>query len=218
MKKNIKEYIILLVVFLLFLFRNSIDNIVIIFNNNLNYKNVCEYVNNNVLKENRELREIIKLGENLSYNHIISLIKYRDILDFTNTVEIYKGSLDGIKIGSAVINDLGLVGVVDKTDKHSSTVNLLTHKNSNISVKVNNSYGLLKYKEGKLIVSNLTNYDEVNLGDLIYTSGIGNLPGEIYVGKVKQIELDSLGIEKIITVESAVDFEDISYLLVLGES
>ena len=53
------------------------------------------------------------------------------------------------------------------------------------------------------------------VGDKIYTSGIGNLPGDILVGEVSKIDLNNTEIEKIITVKPAVDFENINHVMVV---
>ena len=83
------------------------------------------------------------------------------------------------------------------------------------SPRVNMS-GILKVSNGSLIVSDLSNYDNISVGDKIYTSGIGNLIGDIYIGEVSNISLNSTNIEKIITVTPAVDFDNLKYIAVIS--
>ena len=200
---------------MLFLFRNSINEIIIILSKNFDFSNAYEYSCKDALKENERLLDIIEFKDKVSYDYIISRVKYRDVLDFTDSLQIFKGSNDGIEKGMAVINDKGLVGTISFTDKSISKVELITNKNSNISVRIGNVYGILKFSNNNLIVSDITNYDEINVGDDIVTSGIGNLPGEIMVGTVKDVKVSDLGIEKTVIVEPAVLFANISYLMVV---
>lgn len=203
---------------MLFLFRNSINEIIVILSKDFNFSNVYEYTCNEALKENESLKEIINFDEAMNYDYIISRVKYRDVLDFTDSLQIFKGTNDGIEVGQAVVNDKGLIGTIKTTDKSISKVELITNKNSNISVRIGDIYGILKYSNGELIVSDITNYNDINEGDFIYTSGIGKLPGEIYVGTVKNVKISDLGIEQIIIVDPAVDFNNITYLMVVRQS
>ena len=201
--------------FLLYLFKDSKDALVLFLNHNFDYTLHTNALNENLKKENESLKKIIDFSENNDYQFITTKIKYRDVLDFKDTLTIYKGKEDGLKKGSVVLNELGLVGIVDEVDKHSARVQLITNKNSNISVRINDAYGILKFVNNKLIVDNITNYEKVEVGDAIYTSGIGNLPGGLYIGEVEEINLDKLEIEKIVYVKSPVDFNNLIYLLVI---
>lgn len=200
---------------MLFLFRNSINEILTILSKDFDFSNAYEYTCADAMKENESLKEIIDFKETVNYEYIVSRVKYRDVLDFTDELQIFKGSNDGLEKGLAVVNDKGLIGTIKTVDKSISKVELISNKDSNISVRINDIYGILKFSDNKLIVSNITNYSEINIGDEIYTSGIGNLPGGIYVGEVKEINLSDLGIEQIVLVEPAVDFNNITYLMVV---
>ena len=211
-KKN-RDYILLLGVFLLTLFSNSLNNILVSFNPNLKQDNI--YNNYDKVLE----KEIKKINENnaLTYKNLnltLSRVKYRDVYDFMNTLTIYKGFLDGVSVNDAVLTNNGLVGVIEKTFAHYSVVRLITNKQSNISVKINNSIGVLKFQNNKLIVSNINNYENINIGDEVYTSGLGNINEGIYVGKVKNIRLNNTEIEKIIEVSINEPLENINYLYI----
>ena len=68
----------------------------------------------------------------------------------------------------------------------------------------------------RLIISNISNYDDIDLNDEVYTSTLGSIKDKIYVGKVNKIS--SLATEKIIYVKSNVDIKDVNYLYVVGKS
>lgn len=211
-KKN-RDYILLLGVFLLTLFSNSLNNILVSFNPNLKQDNIYNNYDKVLEKEIKEINE----NNALPYKNLdltLSRVKYRDVYDFMNTLTIYKGFLDGVSVNDAVLTNNGLVGVIEKTFAHYSVVRLITNKQSNISVKINNSIGVLKFQNNKLIVSNINNYENINIGDLIYTSGLGNIDEGIYVGKVKNIRLNNTEIEKIIEVSINEPLENINYLYI----
>ena len=105
--------------------------------------------------------------------------------------------------------------MVNKTYEHESIVELITNKNSEISVSINDSYGILKY-ENDVVVNNLNNYDNVLVGDKIYTSGIGNLPKSILIGTVSEVNLNNTGIEKVVKVFLSANINEINYVFVYG--
>ena len=214
MLRKYKDYILLLLLFL-----------VIIFISNISYFNMPNNIDINVIVDDytkyleSEYNELLKINEidyNANLNVAISRILYRDIYDYHNYITIYKGSNDNLEEGMVVINESGLVGVVIKVNKNNSIVRLITSVDSNISVKINEYSGILKVSNGSLIVSDLSNYDNINVGDKIYTSGIGNLIGDIYIGEVREITLNNTNIEKIITVTPAVDFDNLKYIAVIS--
>lgn len=218
MIKKYKDYIILLGIFLLILFSSSINRFLSMFDNNLN----IDTINNNYCEIlESDYKELLKINDfkiNNGLNLIMSKVYLRNIYEFKNTVMIYKGKEDGIVEGMAVISDMGLIGVVDNTLASSSEVRLITNKSSNISVKVGDNYGILKMADGVLVVSNLQTYDVINIGDKVYTSGIGNLPGDIYVGEVTKINVNATEIEKIVEVKPGVDLDNINYVLVVDSN
>ena len=218
MIKKYKDYIILLSVFLLILFSSSINRFLSMFDNNLS----IDTINNNYCESlESDYKDLLKINDfkiNSGLNLRMSKVYLRNIYEFKNTVMIYKGKEDGIEEGMAVISDMGLIGVVDNTLASSSEVRLITNKSSNISVKVGDNYGILKMADGVLVVSNLQTYDVINIGDKVYTSGIGNLPGDIYVGEVTKINVNATEIEKIVEVKPGVDLDNINYVLVVDSN
>ena len=213
MLRKYKDYIILLSIYLFVIFFSNISYFIMpndIDINNLN-NNYCNKIN----EEYNELLNINNIKYNSTFNLNISKVMYRDIYDYNNYITIYKGSNDNIEKNMAVINEYGLVGIIDKVNKNNSIVKLITNIDSNVSVKINDNFGILKVNNGKLIVSDISNYNDININDKIYTSGLGSIPGDLYVGVVSDISLNNTNIEKIITVKSDVDFNNIKYIAVI---
>ena len=214
MLRKYKDYILLLLLFLSIIFISNISYFIM--PNNIDVNSIIDDYTKHLESEYNELLKINNIDYNANLNVSISKILYRDIYDYHNYIIIYKGSNAGIKENMVVINDLGLVGVITDVSENNSKVQLITSNESNISVKINESYGILKVSNGTLIVSDLSNYDNISVGDKIYTSGIGNLIGDIYIGEVSAINLNNTNIEKIITVTPAVDFDNLKYIAVIS--
>lgn len=215
MIKKYKDYIILLIVFLLIIFGSNINAFLRSFDNNLNSNNIN---NNYCTSLENDYNELLKINDfkiTSELNLVVSKVMLRDIYEFSDTLTIYKGTNAGIKEGNAVITDKGLIGVVSKVNKESSVVELITNKSSNISVRIGSSYGILNMQDNFLIVSDLSMYDDVFIGEEVYTSGIGNLPGDIYIGNVIDIKANNTEIEKILEVSPVVDLSMINYVMVV---
>ena len=196
MIKKYKDYILLLIIFLLFIFSGSINRFLIAINPNLDTKNI-ELNYDKYLKD--ELDNIKKIN-NIEFNDDLDLqvsrVKYRNVYEYSDTLTIYKGFKNNVFVNDVVLNNDGLIGIVTKTYDYYSIVTLITNKNSNISVKINDAIGILKTINNTLVVTDINNYEKVNVDDEIYTSGLGNLPDNIYIGKVKSINLNNTEIEK----------------------
>lgn len=215
MIKKYKDYIILLIVFLLIIFGSNINAFLRSFDNNLNSNNIN---NNYCTSLENDYNELLKINDfkiTSELNLVVSKVMLRDIYEFSDTLTIYKGTNSGIKEGNAVITDKGLIGVISKVNKESSVVELITNKSSNISVRIGSSYGILNMQDNSLIVSDLSMYDDVFIGEEVYTSGIGNLPGDIYIGNVIDIKANNTEIEKILEVSPVVDLSMINYVMVV---
>lgn len=214
MIKKYKDYIILLGVFLLFLFASQVNRFLTAINPNLDTSKIVINYDKHLKEELDNIKKIndIKFDDNLDI--IVSRVKYRDVYEYSNTLTIFKGSKNNINVGDAVLTNNGLVGVISKTYDYYSVVSLITNKKSNISVKINDAVGVLKLENSKLVVTSINNYKNISIGDEIYTSGLGNLPDNIYVGKVKSVSLNDTEIEKVIEVGIENRLDTLDYLFI----
>lgn len=214
MIKKYKDYIILLGVFLLFLFASQVNRFLTAINPNLDTSKIVINYDKHLKEELDNIKKInnIEFDDNLDI--IVSRVKYRDVYEYSNTLTIFKGSKNNVNVGDAVLTNNGLVGVISKTYDYYSVVSLITNKKSNISVKINDAVGVLKLENGKLVVTSINNYKNISIGDEIYTSGLGNLPDNIYVGKVKSVSLNDTEIEKVIEVDIENRLDTLDYLFI----
>lgn len=217
--KHVKYIFIVTFLLILIIQKGSIVNI---FSNirSLTQKN-SNNINTeiNILKDNIDYltKELFSLNDTFSkkeYKYNLSKISYFDPYN-KDIFYIYNGENKKYKKNYILRNEYGAIGIIDEVYENYSKCKLLTSVN-NISVVINNSYGLLsEYKDGKFIITDISNYDKISLNDKVYTSAKGIVNEEIYIGTVKKIE--NKDIEKIIYVESEVDFNNINYLYVIGD-
>ncbi len=153
--------------------------------------------------------------ESANFSLSLTRVLYRDIYSFKKEITIYKGSNDGIKENMAVINEEGLVGIISKVNKETSVVKLLTNSDTSISIMVNNSYGLLKYENNNLIITNLTDHTLVQSSNEVYSSGLANLYKGINIGVVES-KIES-NLKNTFVVNSKVDFNNLDYLYIIKD-
>ena len=182
--------------------------------------------------ENIELRrQLDALKEELNINYTLSDYEYlnatvisRNVGYWYNKLTINKGIYNGVE-KDMVISSKGLIGRVVKTSTFTSDVRLITTSDTNnkISVHVsngdNNLYGVINgydYKKSVLELEGISNTKDVNVGDYVYTSGLGGIfPAGILIGTVTEITTDSYDLAKIMKVTPSVDFNDINYVSIL---
>lgn len=214
MIKKYKDYILLLIVFLLFIFSGSINRFLIAINPNLDTKNIELNYDKYLKEELDNIKKINNIEFNNDLNLQVSRVKYRNVYEYSDTLTIYKGFKNNVFVNDVVLNNDGLIGIVTKTYDYYSIVTLITNKSSNITVKINDAIGILKVIDNTLVVTNINNYEKVNIDDEIYTSGLGNLPDNIYIGKVKSINLNNTEIEKVIEVDLNDRLEKLDYVFI----
>ena len=183
--------------------------------------------------ENVELRRQIDALKNelnidytlTDYEYLNATVTSRSVGYWYNTITINKGSYNGIKKDMVVINSKGLIGRVIKTSTFTSDVRLITTSETNNKIAVhisngdNNLYGLINnydYSKNLLEVEGISNTKDVDIGDFVYTSGLGGIfPSGILIGSVSEITTDSYDLAKIIKVKPSADFSNINYVSVL---
>ena len=183
--------------------------------------------------ENVELRRQIDALKNelnidytlTDYEYLNATVTSRSVGYWYNTITINKGSYNGSEKDMVVINSKGLIGRVIKTSTFTSDVRLITtsETNNKISVHIsngdNNLYGLINnydYSKNLLEVEGISNTKDVDIGDFVYTSGLGGIfPSGILIGSVSEITTDSYDLAKIIKVKPSADFSNINYVSVL---
>ena len=205
-------YISLIIIYLIFLTKDSFIGLI---NNKDDIANSkCTLENNSIIKDYEKLLNFMNLTENkqeLIYSKVIT----REIYEFYDKITITKNENDNIKKGDIVISEYGLIGTISRVNKNSCEVSLITSNDTNISVKVGESYGILYSKNHKLKIKNMKIEGSIKEGDEVYTSGLTLVPEGIKIGKVKNIKKDELELEYILDIES-ISLHNLKYLGVIS--
>jgi len=176
-------------------------------------------------EENDRLREVLNFKNSKNdYSYMgCNIIGYSGE-SYSDGYIIDKGENDGILKGMVVISDKGLVGQVTSTGTNWAIVESLLNENIAISVKVNSTgetAGILKgyvtrSNSGLTKITNLSLDSEIKEGDVIVTSGLGQVyPKDIRIGEVVSVESDEIKVMKTAIVKPYVDFDKLENLFVI---
>lgn len=182
-------------------------------------------------QENIELKEEIKTIKNIL--NIDKLLSDKDIiyasitnrnLDYWNeTININKGTNDGINKNMAVTYSGCLIGIISNSQKENSTVSLLINdkipQNLSVKMKINDNYvyGILnKYKDGYYEIIGVVENIDIKKDTIVITSGLSNnIPSGIEIGKVEEVITDNFDLTKIVKVKPNINFDKIDYVTVI---
>jgi len=180
--------------------------------------------------ENAELRdaaeENVRLRQELGFKSTfpLPLISARVIArvpsGWFSTCIIDRGTLDGVQPGCAVATFRGLVGQVQKASPTSSTVLMLSDSSSSVGGIVQRSRvnGICQGQNADTLLLNyLAAESDVKVGDLVVSSGIGQLvPKGLLIGRIVSVKPDPGGFTKHALVRPSVRFdqlEDVSVVV-----
>jgi rod shape-determining protein MreC len=174
--------------------------------------------------ENRRLRSLLSLRERVGGQVIAAQVIGRDVSPFfrVTRVEVDRGERDHVREGMPVVAARGLVGQIRRTWGRYSDVLLAVDEGSAVDVIVQRtgSRGMLRGtgEDDRYMsrIEYLGRDDEVRVGDLVHTSGLGQrFPASILVGRITRIVRADSGMFQEVEVAPAVDFSTLDEVLVL---
>jgi rod shape-determining protein MreC len=163
------------------------------------------------------------LAEQLEYETFGATVIGGRFQNFEWTIQIDKGSDDGVFEDMAVITGEGLVGQVVRVTDSASTVRLIIDHKSSIAVRLGASRTLASLHgqgEGELRLTLIDADAQVELDDSVVTAAFrvdgveeGILPPDIPVGVVSQVIPDPTGFSgPQVFVRPAVDFATLEFV------
>ena len=178
-------------------------------------------------QEIKELKELLNLKNTHSeYEKEMAKVISRNNQFWLNSITIDKGENAGVKEESAVITSSGLIGKIARVTPNFSEVKLLTSDDitykTSVIIRVNEKdyYAILSGydKEKKLLkVTAIDKNIPTKENDSVLTSGLGNMPRGIYIGKVVSSKIDNYDLSKTLYVKTEQDFNSINYVTILKE-
>ncbi len=170
-------------------------------------------------RENKKLKALLRVKDTLGYKTVGAYPIGGSPSPWSNSIVINVGIKDGVDTGSAVLDDLGVVGIVEEAYKEWSKVTLITDPSFSIHVVDSRSgvIGVVKGTGRKWCTLNYVVEDrDVKPGDLLVTSGMaGVYPKGYPVGTVVEIEREPGNLFMEAWVKPQVRFSRLGYLLVV---
>lgn len=171
--------------------------------------------------ENEKLRKLMNVGNTLQVKRAILSEVVSDARDpFSRKIIIGKGSIQGIREGMPVIDELGLMGQVTRTFPSRAEVSLITDKEQIVPVEsLRNGLRSVAYgglNGGLLELRFMATNSEIENNDLLVTSGLdGVYPRGIPVARVMRVERNSRYSFASIFCEPIAGVEQHRFVLVL---
>ena len=167
-----------------------------------------------------ELRRLIGASERLKLEVTPAEVLYNARDPYARKVVIDKGTSQGVRAGSPVIDESGVIGQVTRAYSPVSEVTLVTDKDQAIPVQVvRNGLRAIAYgsgASGMLELRFMASNAEIQNGDRLVTSGIdGVYPPGLPVATVARIERDAAYTFARIVCQPAAGVESGRYVLVL---
>lgn len=146
---------------------------------------------------------------------------------FNKTIVINLGEKDGMRANMAVMSVEGLIGRIVNVSPFYSNVQLITDLDSSgakaiavtIKGKENNSFGILEgydREKGMLIMNKIPKADQLTPGDVVITSGVGQLfPRGIEIGQVETRDEGEFGITHTALIKPFASFNHLREVFVI---
>jgi rod shape-determining protein MreC len=180
-------------------------------------------------RENAELRGLMSINASSglkAYEPVTARVFARSPSTWYSTVEINKGSSDGVQRDQPVVNGKGLIGKVKSVSDGNAVVMLLTDQDFAASAEAARSGepGVVAPSvgaTGDLLFDLVRNAREVGRGDLIVTSGTKSsrldslFPRAIPIGTVRRVELGEGDLDRRIHVRPVADLRRLDMVQVL---
>jgi rod shape-determining protein MreC len=170
--------------------------------------------------ESAQLRRLIGTGERAEFRATPAEILYGSRDAFSRKLVIDKGTQQGVRAGSPVIDEVGVIGQVTRAHPLLAEVTLLTDKDQAIPVQVvRNGLRAVAFgggASGTLELRFMAANADVQNGDRLVTSGIdGTYPAGLPVATVARVERDAAYTFARIVCQPAAGVDRGGYVLVL---
>ncbi len=163
--------------------------------------------------------------ENPSYKIQPANVIKRDTNDDFYSFTLDTGSANDVSVNDPVITENGLVGWVSQVDVSTCKVKTILSPDTKAGalIKRTNDSGIVSGSTS-LCDDNLTSLtklaedNKIKVGDIVVTSGTGGVyPGDLIIGKVKEIKFNSYDTSRYAIVEPYEDIKQITSAAVITD-
>lgn len=169
--------------------------------------------------ENISLRKELAFKQTSSFNMLSAEVVGRKESAWFDTASINRGRDSGVETASAVVNHNGLIGQVLLTNKFTSEIVSLTNPGSEVGAIVERSRcaGIVQGNGfDYLVMAYLAKDADVNVGDLVVTSGMGKvIPKGFVIGRVVEMNRSTVSMTASAKIIPSVRFDQIEHVFVV---
>jgi rod shape-determining protein MreC len=145
--------------------------------------------------ENRRLRSLLESAVNTPERVLIAELLAVDFDPYRHHILLNRGRRHGLYVGQPALDQHGVIGQIIRADLLTATAILITDPNHALPIQINRTgvrtlaLGTGKFQE--LELPHIPNNEDVKVGDLLVTSGMGGrFPRGYPVGTVTMVEFD----------------------------
>lgn len=172
--------------------------------------------------ENQRLNQLLGFKQSSELTLIAAKIVGRDLLPDHYTLTIDRGTDQGVKKHMAVITTGGVVGYIFRAEPQNSQVLLMTDRYAAIDAIVQRSRarGVIEgLNQESARLSHLKRSDDVEVGDLVVTSGLFRIfPKGFPVGLVTGVERSQYGLSQKVELKPVVDLTNLEEVFVITDT
>lgn len=156
-----------------------------------------------------------------NYNVVVSKVVKNSFNTRENYITINSGKNSGIEVDMGVVNDRGVVGIIEKTSENYSTIQSIINTKSKIHAKIKNSehFGTLIWDGVNVGFTQLTEVPRLasfKPGDSIVTGANSEIfPENIPIGKIDKIYIDKKTNYYTINIRLFNDMTALGYVYVI---
>lgn len=175
-------------------------------------------------EENARLRSLLQFqGQMDGYSTVAGQVVSYEPNNWYDTIVINRGTSHGVREGSAVITDKGVVGKVVGCGANWARVSSVLNTDNAIGVRLTRTGEVAVVEgdsalcaEGTCKMSFIDKNASIIMGDLLETSGSGDVyPAGLSVGAVTEVNRDNMGTLQYAVVKPSVDFSSLHEVLII---
>jgi len=169
--------------------------------------------------ENKRLKLLLDLKESEDLARTSAMVIGRDMSLWSSWIMINRGSTDEITKDTPLMAPEGLVGKVSAVGKNTARCILIIDRRSKVSALIQRTRtaGVVEgTDEGLLKMRYLSMKADVEIGDIVISSGLGGLfPKGLPIGTVITLGKDTNGLHLFATIRPFVDFNKLEEVICL---
>ncbi len=168
--------------------------------------------------ENNELKRMLNFKDSTKFPLIPAAVVSKSLSKSQSSITLNVGLRDSVKPGMPVLNDHGLIGIIQAVSEDYSIARTLKNRDLKLTVKDERSRvdAIMKWTGEDLVMIDVPKTYDIEPGDRVVTSEISTLISTpIAVGTVKELSKVETGIFNEVKIIPYVNFTTIENVFVL---